>query len=155
MVSLGILFSLLAMRWPCRARATLPAQHSRSLLLNIALGTYQFLFPTMSSLLNSLADIPKQKIHTTELVPAFVSTRIYSLMKGIDPDTWEPAPIATLVIVPLVIVALVVVLAIKCVTWGPALCIKFRAFWKPDSNPVLNRGRKKARSDPSPTDSRV
>ena len=138
-----------------RARATLPAQHSRSLLLNIALRTYYYLLRTVSSHLNSLADIPKQKIHTTGLIAAFGSTRTYSLMKGIDPDTWEPAPIATLVIVPLVILALVVVLAIKCVTWGPALCIKFRAFWKPDSKPVLNRGRKKARSDPSPIDSRV
>ena len=143
------------MRLPSRARAPLPAQHSRSPLPKIALRTYRSLFSTILSLLNSLADNPKQKIHTTGLSTAFVSTRIYSLMKGIDPDTWETAPIATLVIVPLVIVALVVVLAIKCITWGPALYINFKAFWKPDSNPVLNRGRKKERSDSSPIDSRV
>ena len=143
------------MRLPSRASATLPAQHSRSPLLKIALKIYYSLFWTMFSLLNSLADIPKQKIHTTGLGAVFVSTRIYYFMKGIDPDTWETAPIATLVIVPLVIVALVVVLAIKCITWGPALYINFKAFWKPDSNPLLNRGRKKASSDPSPIDSRV
>ena len=143
------------MRLPSRASATLPAQHSRSPLLKTASRTYLSLCSTMFSLLDSLADIPKQQIHTTGLGAAFVSARIYILMKGIDPDTWETAPIATLVIVPLVIVVLVVVLAIKCITWGPALYINCKAFWKPDLNPALNRGRKRARSDPSPIDSRV
>ena len=143
------------MRLPSRASATLAAQHSRSPLLKIASRTYLSLYSTMFSLLNSLADIRKQKIRTTVLGAAFVSTRIYTLMKGIDPNTWETAPIATLVIVPLVIVVLVVVLAIKCSTWGPALYINCKAFWKPDPNPSLNRGRKRARSDPSPIDSRV
>ena len=76
-------------------------------------------------------------------------------MKGVDPDAWGTGPLATLVIVPLVIVVLVAVLAIKCVTWGPAFYTKLKTVWTPSSSPVATRGRKGRRSDPQLVDSRV